>query len=312
MKSTSPLKIVFMGTPDFAVPALEALEKSQHQVQAVVTVPDKQQGRGRKKRPSAVKATALKLDLRILQPEKLKDPDFVDTLSELAPDLIVVVAFRILPEEIFSIPALGSFNLHASLLPRYRGAAPIHWALLNGDKETGVTTFFLKRRVDTGNVILQSKVRIHDDDNLHTLYEKLCNLGAELVLETVDRISAGDLSSGEQDNALATPAPKVTSETRRLDFNEGAEACHNRTRAFSPSPGAFTYRSGTLLKILSTQVVSLEGSPGSIVEVSDNTFTIACAQNALEVHIVQPESKKKMDVSAYLRGNPLKPGDTLG
>jgi len=312
MNNPTPLKVVFMGTPDFAVPALEVLYDSHHQISAVVTVPDKQQGRGRHERPSAVKVAALEYGLPILQPEKLTDPAFIDVLKAFAPDVIVVVAFRILPEAVFTLPKYGSFNLHASLLPKYRGAAPIHWALLNGDAETGVTTFFLKRRVDMGNIIKQSKTSILPEDNLHTLYAKLCNIGADLVLETTNLIAEGSAMPGEQDNSLASPAPKVTSETRQLDFTESAEQCHNRVRAFAPSPGAYTHRSAGILKVVSTCIVEGQGTPGTIIRVTPESFTVACADGALEIMSIQPESKKVMDAGSYLRGYPLEIGETLG
>jgi len=312
MNQPTPLKIVFMGTPDFAVPALKALNNSPHHIQAVVTVPDRQQGRGRREKPSAVKLAALEFGLPILQPEKLSSPDFLARLKELSPDVIVVVAFKILPESVFTLPKYGSFNLHASLLPKYRGAAPIHWALLNGDTETGVTTFMLKRRVDTGNIIKQSSIPILPADNLHTLYAKLCDLGAELVLETTNLIANGSVDAGEQDNSQASPAPKVTSETRLLDFNESAEQCHNRVRAFAPSPGAYTYRDGSLLKILSTKVVEGQGQPGIIIQVSGAGFTVACGIDALEILSLQPDSKKVMEAASYLRGYPIERGASLG
>jgi methionyl-tRNA formyltransferase len=312
MNNTIPLKVIFMGTPDFAVPALIALDKSHHKIQAVVTVPDKQQGRGRREQPSAVKLAALEHNLPILQPEKLTDTHFIETLNNYDPDVIVVVAFRILPEVVYTLPKYGSFNLHASLLPKYRGAAPIHWALLNGDSETGLTTFFLKQKVDTGNIIKQSSTPILPEDNLHTLYAKLCNLGADLVLETTNMIANGSVVAGEQDNSLASPAPKVSSETRLLHFDQSAETCHNRVRAFAPTPGAYTYRNGALLKILLTRTVAGEGVPGSIIHISEDSFTVACQEGALEVISIQPESKKAMDVASYLRGHPIEVGETLG
>ena len=301
-----------MGTPDFAVPALKVLHHSHHKIQAVVTVPDKQQGRGRREQPSAVKKAALEFELPILQPEKLKDPDFLESLKQLAPDLIVVVAFKILPEVVFNLPRYGSFNLHASLLPKYRGAAPIHWALMNGDTETGVTTFFLKRSVDTGNIIKQSKLQILPEDNLHTLYAKLCDLGAKLVLETSNLISTGSAPSGEQDASLASPAPKVSTDTRRLDFSEPAFQCHNRIRAFAPSPGAFTHRNGNMLKLLTSRPVEGNGVPGTVIGITDESFTLACSEGGLEITTLQPESKKAMDAASYLRGYPLQVGDKLG
>ncbi|MEA3287963.1 MAG: methionyl-tRNA formyltransferase [Candidatus Marinimicrobia bacterium] len=312
MNTDLSLKIIFMGTPDFAVPTLEMLQASRHHIQAVVTIPDKQQGRGQRFRASAVKQAAVALGLPLLQPVNLRAPEFADELKQLAPDIIVVVAFQILPEDVFSIPRLGSFNLHASLLPRYRGAAPIHWALLNGDSESGVTTFFLKRKVDTGNIILQRSLPIATEDDLHSLYAKLCAIGADLVLDTVDQISSGIVKESTQDNMLATPAPKVTAGTQTLNFEQSAEQCHNRVRAFAPSPGAFTYRNGARLKILLTHVGEASGIPGQVVEVSADSFTIACKQGSLVIRSVQPESKKPMEAAAYLRGNPLTIGDEIG
>ena len=313
MTSTPILKIVFMGTPEFAVPALDVLQAGRHQVQAVVTVPDKPMGRGRKLRSSAVKQAAEGYGLPVFQPENLKAETFLQTIRELAPDLIVVVAFQVLPVSLFTIPRYGSFNLHASLLPRYRGAAPIHWALLNGDTESGVSTFFLKRKVDTGNIILQRRVAIEPEDNLHTLYAKLQQLGARTVGETVDLIAAGQVQEIEQDPALATPAPKVTPATQQLNFTESAATCHNRVRAFAPAPAAFTHRQGRRLKILATTIQPDENGPaGSILAIGTDSFTVACGQGALRVTQVQPESKKAMAVSAYLRGYPMEIGEVLG
>jgi len=301
-----------MGTPDFAVPTLRLLNASSHLVQAVVTVPDKPQGRGRQLRPSAVKQAALDQGLELLQPADLRDVAFLEKIRAYAPDLIIVVAFQILPEVLYSIPHLGAFNLHASLLPKYRGAAPIHWALLKGDTETGVTTFFLKRKVDTGNIILQHRVAITADDNLHSLYDKLCITGAVAVLETVDQISAGEVNVLEQDPTWATPAPKVTTETQKLNFTESAEQCHNRVRAFAPSPAAFTLRLGKRLKIISSATTNLQGAPGTIIALGSRDFTVACGSGALIVAQVQPEGKKAMEVDAYLRGYPLTLGAQLG
>ncbi len=312
MNPDTPLRIIFMGTPEFAVPALTKLHQSQHEIISVVTVSDRVQGRGRKVRPSAVKQAAEEYGLPILQPARLKLPEFADAINSLEPDLIVVVAFQILPESIFTIPRFGSFNLHASLLPRYRGAAPIHWALLNGDSETGVSTFFLKRRVDTGNIIAQAKTTIEPDDTLETLYLKLMSLGADLVVSTADQIAAGTVRELAQDNALATPAPKVNSTTQLLDFQQSADQCHNRVRAFSPRPGAFTTRDGARLKVISSAIADETGIPGTVIKLTQDSFTIACGTGALVVYKVQPESKKAMPVDAYLRGYPLNVGDHLG
>ena len=309
---TAPLNIVFMGTPDFAVPSLEALAESQHNVVAVVTVPDKQQGRGRKMQPSAVKRSAAEHDIPVLQPEKLRDPAFIQDLEAFAPDLMVVVAFRILPEVIFNLPSLGTFNLHASLLPRYRGAAPIHWALLNGDDQTGVTTFFLQKKVDTGNIIQQKATDIEREDNLASLYEKLRQLGASLVVETVDLIAQGKADPSAQNDQLASPAPKVDTDTRTLNFNESATQCLNRIRAFAPRPGAFTTRNGKMLKILKARVVEAGGHPGAVHTPDHGSFTVFCSEDALDVLEVQPESKRSMSAEAYLQGHPFNDGDVLG
>jgi len=301
-----------MGTPDFAVPSLEKLHQSQHTIEAVVTVPDKPQGRGRQLRPSAVKTAALELGFKLLQPENLQAEEFIAELKTMDPDVIVVVAFQILPEAVFTIPKYGSFNLHASLLPKYRGAAPIHWVLLNGDTESGVTTFFLKSKVDTGNIIAQRKIPVLPTDNLHSLYNKLRILGADLVVETVDLIAGSGVQEIVQDNAVATPAPKVTSATQRLDFTETCQQCHNRVRAFAPKPGAFTFHNGSRLKILATEISRSEGQAGKVIAISASSFTIACGSGALLVKQVQAEGKKPMDVAAYLLGHPVRLGEYFG
>ncbi|MCF7824344.1 MAG: methionyl-tRNA formyltransferase [Candidatus Marinimicrobia bacterium] len=312
MNKRSPLKIIFMGTPDFAVPSLQLLDESPHKIQAVVTVPDKPQGRGRSVRLSAVKDAAIKLELPVIQPQSLDDIGFIEELTAYQPDVIVVVAFQILPKEVFLIPKFGAFNLHASLLPKYRGAAPIHWALLNGDTETGVSTFFLKSRVDTGNIISQKKIPIAPEDNLQSLYEKLSVLGAKLVMQTVDQIAEGVADAIEQDDTFATPAPKVTTETQLLDFKEDCTLCHNRVRAFSPKPGAYTYKNGVRLKILRTEVSKIQGEPGLVTWVSPQSFAIGCGKGSLIVQTVQPESKKAMQAVAYMLGNPVRVGDHFG
>ncbi len=305
-------RIIFLGTPDFADISLRRLVGSEYDVVAVVTVPDRLVGRGRKLQPSAVKRYALEQKLEILQPEKLSDPEFLNRITVLRPDIMVVVAFRILPESLYTIPELGTFNLHASLLPRYRGAAPIHWALLNGDKETGLTTFFLQRRVDTGEIILQERVAILDEDNLGSLYTKLADKGADLVLRTVDIISQGPVSTQMQDSSQATRAPKVGNDERRIDFSESARQCHNRVRAFAPRPGAFTLRDGSQLKILQSLSGEGSGSPGEVLSFGDAGLEIACEQDSIYLLSVQPEGKRVMEIDAYLRGNPMQVGDRLG
>ena len=300
-----------MGTPDFAVPALEAIHGSRHRICAVVTVPDKPQGRGQRLQGSAVKHTAQALELPILQPESLKDPEFRSRLEAYQADVFVVVAFRILPENIFSMPRIGTFNLHASLLPKFRGAAPIHWALLTGEKETGLTTFFLQKSVDTGNIIKQRRTPIHAEDNLESLYQRLKEMGAELCLETLEMLAAGPVHAQEQDDTLASPAPKVGPREMQIDFSEPARVCANRIRAFAPRPGAFTWRQGKRLKVLQANAVLGGGQPGTVIQ-ADHRLLIACGDGALELLELQPESKKAMLVSDYLRGHPCQVGEKLG
>jgi methionyl-tRNA formyltransferase len=312
MPEVTSLDIVFMGTPDFAVPALEAIHHSHHHIQLVVTLPDKPHGRGQRLRGSAVKQKAQELSLPISQPASLKAQAFVDQITELKPDVIVVVAFRILPESIFSIPRLGTFNLHASLLPKYRGAAPIHWALLNGDHETGVTTFFLQKTVDTGNIIQQRVMPISPDDNLGTLYHALCSLGSETVVQTLDLLASGQVDVSSQDDSQASPAPKVSATDQRIDFKESAMQCANRIRAFAPKPGAFCERDGQRLKILKSVPLEQDGRIGEVTELANDHFIVGCGTGSLAIYALQPESKKAMDAAAYLRGYPLSLGITLG
>ena len=311
MSEPHPLNIVFMGSPDFAVPALEAIYNSHHKLMAVVTVPDKPHGRGRKMRGSAIQQKARELGVPILQPERLRDPAFEAQMKTLAPDVMVVVAFRILPESIFSIPRLGAFNLHASLLPRYRGAAPIHWSLLNGDTETGVTTFFLKKSVDTGNILIQESIPISDQDNLATLYNSLRTLGSTVILKTLENISTGATEETSQDDSQASLAPKVSGDDQRLDFSQPAKQCHDRIRAFAPKPGAFCYRGGARLKIIRSSVSDIAGEIGSILAVENDCFSVGCGSESLKIYQLQPENKKSMDAGSYLRGYPLALGDTL-
>ncbi len=238
-----------MGTPDFAIPSLKRLIQSRHAVVGVVTIPDKPKGRGRRLSASPVKIFALEHDLKVLTPERLEDESFVDALKELSPDLIVVVAFRILPEVIFSLPPLGTINLHASLLPKYRGAAPINWAIMNGETKTGLTTFYIKKKVDTGDIILQREIEIYPEENFGQLHDRMAELGAEVLLQTVDLIEKGEAKAFRQDEALATPAPKITPEHCQIDWSREAVQIKNQIRGLAPSPGAFTQFRGKILKI---------------------------------------------------------------
>ncbi len=296
------MKIIFMGTPDFALPSLKILLESKHQVLAVVTAPDKERGRGQKVSFTPVKQFALENGLPVLQPAKLKSPEFVEELKNFDADLFVIVAFRILPPEVFTLPSKGSFNLHASLLPKYRGAAPIQWALIKGEKETGVTTFALAEKVDTGNLYLQEKIQIEEDDNLETLHDKLCVIGAEAVLKTVNLIDSGSFELKKQNDELATPAPKIKKETAKINWNDSAENIHNLIRGLSPYPGAFFIHNNKLFKIYKSAVeknVSLK--PGEIKHDKKNIF-IGCGINSLNIFELQQEGRKRLKADEFLRG----------
>ncbi len=296
------MNIVFMGTPDFAIPSLRILIENDHNISAVVTTPDKERGRGQKVTFTAVKEFAIQRDIPILQPLKLKEEGFIRQLKSIKADLFVVVAFRILPYEVFSIPSKGTFNLHGSLLPRYRGAAPIQWSLINGDNETGVTTFFLDEKVDTGKIILQEKIKIEGDDDFGILHDRMSELGAEVVLETVKRIESGNVELKKQDDSLASPAPKITKEIAEINWNLSAIRIHNLVRGLSPYPAAFFYHNGKLIKVFKTKI-SNEGElmPGSIREINGRLI-IGCDNSSLEILELQLEGKKRLRTEEFLRG----------
>jgi len=295
------MKIVFMGTPDFALPSLDKLYKSNHEVIAVVTAPDKERGRGQKVSFTPVKEFALHNNLPLLQPEKLKDDSFADELKRLNADLFVVVAFRILPKEVFTIPVNGSFNLHASLLPRYRGAAPIQWSIINGDKETGVTTFSLEEKVDTGNIYLQEKITIEDSDDLGSLHDKLSLLGADVVLNTVNLIDSGSFVLQTQNNEISSPAPKITKDTGKINWNNSAESIHNLIRGLSPHPGAYFNYNNTQIKLYKTEISNVKLNPGQILQEKKELY-IGCGDKSLKILELQKEGKKRLTSEEFLRG----------
>ena len=295
------MKIIFLGTPDFAVPSLKRLFQSRHQVEAVVTTPDKQRGRGQKVTFTPVKEFALANKIPILQPEKLKNADFINDLKKYEADLYVIVAFRILPVEVFTIPVKGSFNLHGSLLPAYRGAAPIQWALIKGEKETGLTTFALAEKVDTGNIYYQEKIEIKEDDNFGTLHDRMSLRGAEVVHKTVEMIESGDFVLQEQDNSKASPAPKVTRETQEIEWNKPSDEIHNLIRGLSPSPGAFFTHHNKFIKIYSSKLSDENLDPGEIKQTKTELF-IGCGQGSLKVLELQQEGKRRMHTGEFLRG----------
>ena len=297
------MNIIFMGTPDFAVPSLDILIKNNYQISAVVTVPDKKQGRGLKMHFSDVKKYALEKNLNILQPENLKDESFITEIKKLNPDLIIVVAFRILPEEIYSIPRYGSFNLHASLLPKYRGAAPINRAIINGETKTGVTTFFLQQRVDTGNIILQKEIDIEEPDNAGTLHDKLAVLGAEAILETVEMIESGNARTLSQDESKASKAPKIFREDCIINWSQSSFKIRNLIRGLSPYPGAFSTFQNKTFKIFSANLttISSDSEPGTLSVINKNLF-VNTGDNLLELTEVQPEGKRKLTSLEFING----------
>jgi len=308
----SDLRIIYMGTPEFAVEPLKLLIANNYNIVAVVTAVDKPAGRGQKVSYSAVKTCAMEYSIPVLQPESLKAQSFLEELASYHTDLQIVVAFRMLPKQVWSMPAKGTFNLHASLLPQYRGAAPINWAIINGDKETGVTTFFIEEEIDTGNIIFQEKTTIEPSDNIGTLYEKLMHQGAKLVLKTVDAIIENTINPIPQSNIAAEelkPAPKITKETCKINWYNNAEEIHNLVRGFSPYPAAWTElkHSEELIpfKIFSTsfEVIKHELVPGTISTDSKHYLKIACDNGFVSILDLQPATKKRMQIGAFLNGH---------
>ncbi|AFN75653.1 methionyl-tRNA formyltransferase [Melioribacter roseus P3M-2] len=299
------MNLVFMGTPDFAVPSLERLIDSRHNVKLVVTAPDKERGRGRKVTPTPIKEVALSNNIEVVTPSDLTDDSFLNLLKEINADLFVVVAFRILPAKVFTIPAAGTINLHGSLLPKYRGAAPIQWALINGDTETGLTTFFIDEKVDTGNIIMQQKVRIEENDDYGSLYNKMKIEGAELLLKTVDLIESGNYTLQKQDPEHVTMAPKITKELCRIDWNLPAKKIHNLIRGLSPQPGAFFVLNDKAYKVYKSAVVKEPIlKPAEILQTKNEIF-IGTGEGTLQIIRIKPEGRKTMTSEEFLRGYSL-------
>ncbi len=302
------LRIIFMGTPEFAVPSLEILIENKFNVVAVITAPDKPQGRGQKLTASPVKACALKYSIPVLQPTNLKSEEFLSELKSHQANLQVVVAFRMLPEAVWAMPAIGTFNLHASLLPQYRGAAPINWAIIKGEKETGVTTFFLKHEIDTGSIIYQEKEAINDTDDAGSLYARLMHKGAALVLKTVKAIEQENYPTQPQNEiAPIKHAPKIFKETCEVNWNQPADAVRNFVRGLSPYPAAWTTLNGKVFKLFLSQS-TVDGRQSTInlgeIETDNKTFLRIKTQDGwLSVLELQPEGKKRMKIEEFFRGN---------
>lgn len=303
-----PQRIIFMGTPEFAVASLEALCESGFNVVAVVTAPDKPAGRGMKASESAVKKYAVSRGLPVLQPEKLKSPEFLEALRALRADIQVVVAFRMLPEVVWNMPPMGSINIHGSLLPQYRGAAPINWAIINGEKETGVTSFQLQHEIDTGAMLLQDKIDIGENDNAGQIHDRMKEAGAKLLVKTLKGIFDGSISPVPQPPLPAEElkhAPKIHTETCRIDFTKSAIEVHNLIRGLSPYPGAFTRLGDKVLKIFSGRPVpeNIADKPGTILSDNKTYLRFTCSDGYYEAKEIQLEGKKRMEVGEFLRGN---------
>ena len=308
------MKVVFMGTPEFAVPTLQALI-DHHQVAAVVTHPGRQRGRGKKVQFSPVKEKAAEYKIPVLQPEKARDEEFIQELETIAPDVIVVVAYgQILPERILNLPKYGCINVHGSLLPKYRGAAPIQWAVLNGEEKTGITTMYMEKGLDTGDMIDKAKVVLDPKETAGSLHDKLMNLGADLLLETLDKLEKGTIVRTKQDDSQSCYAKMLSKEMGRMDFSRSAKELEQWIRGMNPWPSAYTTMNGKTLKIWDADVVSYEGSeePGTVVKVTKDTIIVAAGEGALALKEIQLAGKKRMPVQAFLLGSSVETGIRLG
>lgn len=309
------MRIIYMGTPDFAVPALECLVKSRHEVVAVVTQPDKAKGRSGKVQYTPVKEYALKKGLPVLQPERVKDEAFHQELEKYQPDAIVVAAFgQILPESVLGFPKYGCLNIHASLLPKYRGAAPIQWAVINGEKETGITIMQMDAGVDTGDILNVCRVALREDETGGSLFDTLAQMGGPLLLETLEKIEDGSVIRTPQKHEEHTYAKMLSKETGCLDFNRSAAGLECMVRGLNPWPSAYTKMNGKTLKIWKARVVDDDSicMPGTVIKSGKDTLLVKCGEGALAIEELQLEGKKRMDTGSFLRGCQIEEGTVLG
>ena len=307
------MKIIFMGTPDFAAASLEALIDSRHEIQAVVTQPDKPKGRKGELTPSPVKVIAKREGIKVYQPLKVRDEEFVDTLRAYNPDVMVVVAFgQIIPLSILKMPKYGCVNIHGSLLPKYRGAAPIQWAVLDGEKETGITTILMDEGIDTGDILLKKTIKIDADETSGSLFDKLMALGAKTILETLDELEKGSLTPTKQGESPTAYAKMLTKAMGLIDFTRSAKELDCFVRGMDPWPSAYTLLAGKTLKLWKVRAVEKSGKAGSVIEIGKESFTIACGEGAIEVLEVQLEGKKRMSAGDFLKGSTLNKGQELG
>lgn len=296
------MNIVFMGSPEFANPSLEQIHQSEHTIKAVVSNIDKRRGRGSQTSPTPVKAKALELGLPIIEVEDLRSYEFAQQLKDLEADLFVVVAFRVLPKSVLDIPKIGSINLHASLLPKYRGAAPIHWAIINGEQETGCTVFFLDEKVDTGNIISQQKTSIKENETTGDVYERLRDMGSELLIESIQKIDSENYTLSEQNDELATPAPKLFKNDCHINFNKPARTVHNKIRGLSPFPTAWATWEGQKFNMYASRLgPDINMNPGELV-VEGEKLLVGCSEGSVELVEVQLPGTKRMSVQDFIRG----------
>ena len=302
------MRVIFMGTPDFAVPSLQALLDRGDDICAVFTQPDKPKGRGHKLQPPPVKELALRHSLPVLQPDTLRDEAVQGSIAELEPDAIIVVAYgKLLPPKVLSVPRLGCINVHGSLLPKYRGAAPIQWAVINGEKTAGVTTMFMAEGMDTGDMLLKSETEVGPEETLGELFDRLKLLGAKLLTETLDKLEQGELKAIPQDGTQATLAPLLKKEMSALDWSEPAQRIHDRIRGLNPWPCAAAVLDGKRIKLLASQVIEGEGIPGTAYNL-DGELAAACGRGMLRITELQADTGKRMSGKDYLLGHPLKEG----
>ncbi len=320
------MKVVFMGTPDFAVETLRAVVSSGHEVAAVVTQPDKPKGRGTAMSMSAVKEAALAMSLPVLQPERARDEEFISRLRGINPDVIVVVAFgQLLPKEIIDMPKYGCVNVHASLLPKYRGASPVQWAVIDGCEYSGVTTMLMDEGLDTGDILLAEKVKLDKKETGGSLFERLSLVGAQLLVKTLKALEEGSVTPVKQDEQKATYVRMLNKAFGNIDFNQPAEKIERLIRGLNPWPSAYTHINGKLLKIWDASVcgtseapseagesASRKAKPGTVVYSDDKAFIVQCSDKALKINELQLEGKKRMKTEDFLRGYSVKPGDVLG
>lgn len=307
------MKVIFMGTPDFAAASLEALIDSEHEILAVVTQPDKPKGRKGELTPPPVKTIAVEKGIKVYQPVKVREPEFVEIIRDYKPDVIVVIAFgQIIPESILEIPKYGCVNIHGSLLPKYRGAAPIQWAVLDGEKESGVTSMLMDRGIDTGDILLKKSIKLAEDETSGSLFDKLMALGAETLLETLEGLEKGSITPEKQGDSPTDYAKMLTKEMGLIDFSRTAAELDCFVRGMNPWPSAYTTLGGKTLKIWRAKPVAEKGKAGSVLRVGKGSFVVGCGENALEIFEVQLEGKKRMSVGDFLKGTHIEAGKEFG